>query len=42
MNLVADAPVHRLNLCARLQVDDAVAEQVEHLLTYLFRVVPVL
>ena len=41
MNLVTDAPVHRLNLCTRLQIDDTMREEVEHLLTNLLSIVPV-
>ena len=38
--LTGDRPVETLDLRARLQVDDAVAEEVECLLAYLLRVVP--
>ena len=38
---MAYAPVHGLNLCACLQVDDAVGKEVEHLLANLFCIVPV-
>ena len=41
IDLVAHAPVHRLDGGARLQVDDAVGEEVEHLLADLLGVVPV-
>ena len=42
VDLVADTPVHCLYLGTCLQVNDAMREQVEHLLTYLFSIVPVL
>ena len=40
--LVAYGPVERLYLCACLEVDDAVAEEVEGLFAYVLGVVPVL
>ncbi len=42
VDLVAYAPVHGLNLGARLQVDHAVGKEVETVLAYLVGVVPVL
>ena len=42
MNLVTHAPVHRLHLSTGLQVDDTMREEVEHFLTDLFGIVPVL
>ena len=42
VDLVADAPVHALDLGARLQIYQAVREQFQCLLAYLLRIVPVL
>ena len=42
VHLAADAPVHALYLGACAQVDDAVREEIERLVAYLFGVVPVL
>ena len=41
MYLMTNTPVHRLNLGARLQVDNTMSKQVEHLFTYLLGIVPV-
>ena len=42
IDFVADTPIHSLNLSASLQVNDAVGEQVEHFITDLLCIVPVL
>ena len=41
-HLMADGPIERLYLCTRLEVDDAVAEEVERLLANVLCIVPVL
>ena len=41
VDFMTNAPVHSFYLCTCLQVDDAMREEVEHLLAYLFSVVPV-
>ena len=41
MDFVAHAPVHRLHFGTRLEVDNAMSEEVEHLLADLFCIVPV-
>ena len=42
IDLVADTPVHRLNLGTRLEINDTMTEEVEYLLTNLLGIVPVL
>ena len=41
-HFVTDGPIQRLNLCSRLEVDDAVTEEVESLLANVLSIVPVL
>ena len=40
--LMTYTPIHSLNLCTGLQVDNAVREEVEHLFADLLRIMPVL
>ena len=42
VDLMANAPVHGLDLGTCLQIHDTMREQVQHLLTYLLSIVPVL
>ena len=40
--LMTHTPIHGLNLCTRLQVNDTMREKVEHLFADLLGIVPVL